>query len=87
MLLCAHTHTHTQCVCTVCVSEGYLHNLALVPENGIGVEIIGGVKPEVEPLFSVANSIHINIGLHKVGFPCGVAQELEIELIVIWAVR
>ncbi|GER53254.1 PR domain zinc finger protein 16 [Striga asiatica] len=51
--------------------------------KGIGVEILGGIEPELEPLFSVAYSIDKHIGLDEVRFPCGVPQELEIELVVI----
>lgn len=59
-----------------------LHYLALVPEDGVGVEVLGWVKPKVEPLLSVAHAIDIEVGLDRVRFPCGVSQELEIELVV-----
>lgn len=41
-----------------------LHNMALVPEEGVRVEFRGGVEPQVQPLFSVTYSIHVDIGLH-----------------------
>lgn len=62
------------------------HNLALVPEKGVGMEILGGIKPEVEPLFPVSNTINKHICLNDVRFACGVAKELKIELIVVWTV-
>lgn len=63
-----------------------LHNLALIPHECVGVEVLGGVEPEVQSLFSVAHTIDINIGLNQVGLPSGVAQELEIKFIVIWSI-
>ena len=50
------------------------------------MEALGGVEPEVQSLFSVSNTIDIDIGLNKVGLSCGVAQELEIKFIVICSV-
>ena len=64
-----------------------LHNLALVPEDGIGMEVLSRVEPEVQSLFSVTHSIHINIGLDYVGFPSGVAKKLKIEFMVFWTIR
>jgi len=60
--------------------------LALVPENGVGVEVLGGVEPEVESLLPVTNTVHVHVGLHRVRFPTGVAQKLEIKLVVSWTV-
>lgn len=47
------------------------------------MEVLGGVEPKVEPLLSVPHAIDVHIGLNQVGLPRGVAQELEIELVVI----
>lgn len=62
------------------------HYLALVPEDRVGVEVLGGVKPEVESLFPVTHPIHIHVGLDRVRFPSGVAQKLKIKFVVIWTV-
>ncbi|KAK7320996.1 hypothetical protein VNO77_31025 [Canavalia gladiata] len=37
-------------------------DLALVPENRVGMEVLGGVEPEVESLLPVTNLIDIRIG-------------------------
>lgn len=67
--------------CEVCS-----HYLALIPEDGVGVEVFGGVEPEVESLLSITDAIDIDIGLDRVWFASGVAQELEIKFVVIWTV-
>jgi len=59
--------------CTTIKGNGCLHNLSLVPEDGVRVEILGRVEPKVEPLFSVAHSVHIHVCLYWVWFPCGVS--------------
>jgi hypothetical protein len=74
-------------VCRVEEKLGCLHNLALVPEEGVGVEVLGRVEPKVKPLLTVTYTINIHIGLHCVRFTGGVAEELKIKLIVIWTVR
>lgn len=53
--------------------KGCLHNLALVPEKGVGVEICGRVEPEVKPLLTVTYTINIHIGLDCIRFTGGVA--------------
>lgn len=63
-----------------------LHDLALVPEEGIGVKVFGRVEPEVQSLFSVTHTIHVNIGLDQVGFSGCVPKKLEIKLVVLWTV-
>lgn len=65
----------------------HLHNLALVPEDGVGVEIRRWIEPEVQSLLSVSNAIHIDVRLNQIGLSRRVSQELEIELVVIWTVR
>jgi hypothetical protein len=52
--------------------NGCLHNLALVPEEGVGVEIFGRVEPEVKPLLTVTYTIDIHIGLDGIRFTGGV---------------
>ena len=67
--------------------HGCLHNLTLIPKERVGMKVCGGIEPKVQPLLPVTHSIHIHVGLHRVRFPCGVAQELKIELVVICTVR
>lgn len=59
-----------------------LHDMALVPEDRVGVEILSWVEPEVHPLFPVTYAINVDIGLNDVGLACSVTQKLEIELVV-----
>lgn len=60
-----------------------LHDLVLVPKEGIGVEVLGGVEPQAEPFLSVAHSVYVNVGLNQIWLTACVSQELEIKLIMI----
>lgn len=40
------------------------HYLVGIPNKIVGVKILGGIKPEVETLLSMASIIIIYIGLH-----------------------
>lgn len=82
-----HMHTNYCHTYGVCRGKGCLHNLALVPEEGVGVEVLGRVEPKAKPLLTVTYTINIHIGLDCVRFTGGVAEELKIKLIVIWTVR
>lgn len=66
---------------------GFLHDLAAVPKDGVGVEISGWVEPKVQSLLSVSDSININVGLNRVGLSTFVTQKLKIEFVVIWTLR
>lgn len=59
----------------------YLHNMSSIPENGIGVEISSGVKPEIELLLSISFSLAVDISMDNVRFTTEVAQELEVYFI------
>lgn len=52
-----------------------------IPEDGIGVEFLGGVEPEHVPHLPVAGPILVHIGLYQVRLPAPVPQELEVQLI------
>ena len=45
----------------------YLHNSCWVPMYGVVVEISSRVKPRVELLFSVSNSLCIDVCMDRVG--------------------
>lgn len=59
----------------------YSHNVAVIPEDGVSVEVCWGVKPEVHPLLSVSLAMSVHIRLHCVRLPWSVSQELKIQLI------
>lgn len=59
----------------------YLHNVAMVPQNGVSVEVRGRVKPEVNPLLSVTLSVSVDVCLNCVRLSSTVPQELEIKLV------
>ena len=58
-----------------------------VPEDGVGVVLLGGVEPEVDPLLAVALAAGEHVGLQDVGLPRPVAQELEVDLVVLRVLR
>jgi hypothetical protein len=59
------------------------HHLAGVPEHGVGVEVGRGVEPQVDPLLTVAHALDVQVRLHQVRLAGDVAQELEVELVVL----
>jgi hypothetical protein len=58
-----------------------------VPEHRVGVVLLGGVEPEVDPLLAVARAAGEHVGLQDVGLPRPVAQELEVDLVVLRVLR
>ena len=64
-----------------------LHDVLGVPEDGVGVEVGGGVEPEVDALLPVAHAVDVQVRLHQVRLAGHVAQELEVELVVLVAGR
>lgn len=65
----------------------FLHDTMGTPCNRVVMEVLGRVEPETESLFSVSNTIYVNISLHQVRFSTSVPQELEVEFIVLWTLR
>jgi hypothetical protein len=59
-----------------------LHDVLGVPEDGVGVEIGGGVEPEAELLLPLALPLREHVGVQRVGLARHVAQELEVDLVV-----
>ena len=52
-----------------------------VPENGVSVEIGGGIEPKIELLLSVAFALTEHICVKNVRISAQVSQELEVNLI------
>lgn len=47
------------------------------------MEFLGWIKPQVNPLFSVAFTPCENVGLKNRGLPGSVSQELEVDFVVL----
>lgn len=62
---------------------GYLHNVLVIPKNGVVMEISSWVKPKVELHLSVANSFTKHIGVNNVRISTCVSQELKVYLIMV----
>lgn len=58
-----------------------LHNMVMVPEYCVSVEICSRVKPEVDPLLPITLPMSIYIGLDCIRLPSPVPQELKVYLI------
>lgn len=64
-----------------------LHELVGSPENGVVMEVLGGIEPEMELHLSaydpaVAAPSDVHIGLQRVGLPERCSQELYVHLVV-----
>lgn len=64
--------------------ERNLHNLVVVPEDGIAMEILGGVEPKHVPHLTATSSILVHVCLNQIGLPGPIPQELKIQLISRW---
>lgn len=69
--------------CEPCKGEENLHYLVHVPEDGVRVESLGGIEPEIDPMFSVSLASCEHIRLQNVGLPAPVPQELEVYFIML----
>ena len=54
----------------------------LVPNDAVGVEVLGGIKRKPVPLLSASFPPDVQVGVHGVGVAAGVAQELDVDLIM-----
>ena len=59
-----------------------LHDVLRVPEDGVGVEVVGGVEPEMELHLPVPLPLGEHIGMECVRVSAEVSKELEVDLIV-----
>lgn len=62
-----------------------LHDVLGLPNDCVGVEVLGGVKPKVELLFSAASALGDDIGMEDVRFAGDISEELKIYFIVGWS--
>ena len=44
----------------------FSHDVLGLPDDGVGVKVFGGVKPEIELLFPVALALCVDIGVKNV---------------------
>lgn len=58
-----------------------------IPYDGIGVEVFGGVKPEIKLLLSVPFALCEHIGMEDVGLAGDVPQKLEVDFVVCGPLR
>lgn len=58
-----------------------------IPKYLVVMEISSWVEPQEEPLLPVSMTVNEDIGLESDRLPFSVAQELEVELVVVARVR
>jgi hypothetical protein len=61
--------------------------MSRIPEDGIGVEILGWIEPELELHLSVSLSLREHICVERVWISAKIPQELEIYLVMGWSLR
>ncbi|KAH0465913.1 hypothetical protein IEQ34_006016 [Dendrobium chrysotoxum] len=59
-----------------------LHNLSGIPDNRVGVEILGGIEPELELHLPISLPLREHVGVQRVRVAAKVPKEFEIDLIV-----
>jgi hypothetical protein len=64
-----------------------LRDHAGCPGDGVVVVVGGGVEPWLELHLLVAHAGSVHVGVDGVGLPAHVAQELEVDLVVVVAQR
>ena len=67
----------------------YVQDVPGSPDDGVGVEVGGGVEPEAELLLLAPGAVGEDVGVERVGLAGGVAQELQVDLVVArpWPLR
>lgn len=58
-----------------------LHNMTVVPEYCVSVEVSCRIKPKVDSLFPITLSTSIDIGLDRVRLSGPIPQELKVQLV------
>ena len=53
------------------------------PNDAVGVEVLGGIKPKPVPLLSAAYTSGIHVGVQGVGVAGAVPQEFKVDLIMV----
>lgn len=62
--------------------RGHLHDMPGVPNDRVGMEVLGRIEPEMKLLLPVALSLSVHIGMDRIWVPRQVAEELKVDLIV-----
>lgn len=58
------------------------HDLSLIPQNRVRVEICCWVKPKIDALLASPNSISKHVGLQNVGLTWNISQKLEVHFVM-----
>lgn len=61
------------------------HYVSWVPEDRVGVEVFGGIKPKVELHLPVPHPLSEYIGVERIRICTEVAKELKVNLIMSWS--
>ena len=64
-----------------------LHDVLGFPDDGVSVEVLSGIKPEIELLFSVPFPLSEDICVENIRVTTKVSQELKIYLIMACSLR
>lgn len=64
-----------------------LQNVLGIPDDGVSVEVLGWIKPEIELLFPASFSLSKNIGVEDVRLASNISEEFEVNFIVGWSLR
>jgi hypothetical protein len=64
-----------------------VHELVRVPEDLVVVEVGCWIEPQVQALLPAAVAVDEDVGLEGDGLSVHVAQELEVHLVVVAAIR
>jgi len=65
----------------------YSHNVLGLPDDGVSVEVSGGIEPEIELLLSVPFALGKHVCMENVRVAAHVSQEFKINLVMSWALR
>jgi len=58
-----------------------------VPDDAVGMKVVAGVEPKVDPLLSASHTRCKDIGLQDVGLASGIPQKLKIDLVMAISIR
>lgn len=50
--------------------DGCLHDVLGSPDNGVSVEVLSGIEPEIKLLLSVSFPLSKDIGVKNIRLPC-----------------
>lgn len=67
---------------SILINKSDLHDVLGLPNEGVSMEVSGGVKPEVELLFSVTFALSEYVCVKNIRVTTCVSQKLKIYLIM-----